>query len=76
MSTESRRWMSGTAGHVSTYGGRVRGMLLVARFGGLGLKTMGDGFRGFGPQNPGGGPDAGRTTRGGIGEFASKRSYQ
>ena len=45
-------------------------MLLMARFGGLGLKTICGGFHGFGPQNPGGGSDAGRMARGGIGEFA------
>ena len=31
---------------------------------------------GFGPQNPGGGSEEGRTARDGIGEFASRRSYQ
>ena len=31
---------------------------------------------GFGPQNPGGGSEEGRTARGGIGEFALKRSYR
>ena len=30
---------------------------------------------GFGPQNPGGGSE-GRMARGGIGEFASRRSYR
>ena len=55
---------------MSECGGRVRGTLLAARFGGLGLKTIGGGFRGFGPQNPGGGSDAERTARGGIGEIA------
>jgi hypothetical protein len=29
----------------------------------------------FGPQNPGGGSEEERTTHGGIGEFASRRSY-
>jgi len=57
-------------------GGRVRGTLLAARFGGLGLKTIGGGFRGFGPQNPGGGSDAERTARGGIGEIAWKQGYR
>jgi len=33
------------------------------------------GFRGFGPQNPGGGYKE-RTTRGGIREFALSRSYR
>jgi hypothetical protein len=61
---------------VSECGGRVRGTLLAAQFGGLGLKTTGGGFRRFGPQNPGGGSNAGRTARGGIREFASKRSYR
>jgi hypothetical protein len=45
------------------------------RFGGLGLKTIGGRFHGFGPQNLGGGSDEERTTRGGIEEFASRRSY-
>ena len=31
---------------------------------------------GFGPQNPGGGSEEGRTARGDIGEFASRRSYR
>jgi hypothetical protein len=31
---------------------------------------------GFGPQNPGGGSEEERTARGGIREFASRRSYQ
>ena len=56
--------------------GRVHGTLLAARFGGLGLKTIGGRFRGFGPQNPGGGSDAERTARGGIGEIASKQGYR
>jgi hypothetical protein len=42
---------------------------------GLSLKTISGGFYGFGPQNPGGGSKEERTTRGGIGEFASRRSY-
>ena len=45
------------------------------RFGGLGLKTIGGRFQGFGPQNPGGGSEEEQTTRGGIEEFASRRSY-
>ena len=57
-------------------GGRVRGTLLVGWFGGLGLKTIGGGFRGFGPQNPGGGSDPERTAHGGIGEIASKQGYR
>ena len=54
----------------------MRGTILVARFGGLGLKTTGGGFVGFGPQNPGIGSDAERTTRGGIGEVAWKQGYR
>ena len=46
------------------------------RFDGLGLKTIGWMVYGFGPQNPGGGSEEERTARGGIGEFASKRSYR
>jgi len=45
------------------------------RFGGLGLKTIGGRFHGFGPQNPGGGFEEERATRGGIEEFASRQSY-
>ena len=45
------------------------------RFGGLGLKTIGGRFHGFRPQNPGGGSEEERTARGGIEEFASRRSY-
>jgi hypothetical protein len=45
------------------------------RFGGLGLKTIGGRFRGFGPQNPGGGSEEKQTARDGIEEFASRRSY-
>jgi hypothetical protein len=44
------------------------------RFGGLGLKTIGGRFHGFGPQNPSGGSEEERTIRGGIEEFASRRS--
>ena len=45
------------------------------RFGGLGLKTIGGRFHRFGPQNPGRGSEEERTARGGIEEFASRRSY-
>ena len=44
------------------------------RFGGLGLKTIGGRFHGFGPQNPGGGSEEEQTARGGIEEIASRRS--
>ena len=44
------------------------------RFGGLGLKTIGGQFHGFGPQNPGGGSEEEQTARGGIEEIASRRS--
>ena len=40
------------------------------RFGGLGLKTIGGRFHGYGPQNPGGGSEEERTAHGGIEEFA------
>jgi hypothetical protein len=46
-----------------------------ARFGGSGLKTIGARVYGFGPQNPSGGSEEERTTRGDIEEFASRRSY-
>jgi hypothetical protein len=45
------------------------------RFGGLGLKTIGGRFRGFGSQNPDGGSEKKRTACGGIEEFAARRSY-
>jgi hypothetical protein len=45
------------------------------RFGGLGLKTIGGRFHGFGPQNLGEGSEEERTANGGIKEFASRRSY-
>ena len=45
------------------------------RFGGLGLKTIGRTVFGFGPQNPGGGSEEERMARGGIEEYASRRSY-
>jgi hypothetical protein len=44
-------------------------------FGGLGLKTIGGQVYGFGPQNPSEGSDEERTTRNGVREFASRRSY-
>jgi len=44
-------------------------------FGGFGLKTIGGRFHGFGPQNPGGGSEEERMARGGIEEFALRRSY-
>jgi hypothetical protein len=44
-------------------------------FGGLGLKTIGGRFRGFGPQNTDGGSEEEQTTRGGIEKFASRRIY-
>ena len=37
--------------------------------------TTRGGFRGFGPQNTGGGSKEERRARGGIKEFASRRSY-
>jgi hypothetical protein len=44
-------------------------------FDGLSLKTIGDRFHRFGPQNPGKGSEEEQTARGGIEEFASRRSY-
>ena len=46
------------------------------RFDSLDLKTIGWTVYRFGPQNPGGGSEEGRTAHGGIGEFASRRSYR
>jgi len=53
------------------------------RFGGLGLKTIGWRVSQVWASKPGrrsrglgGAPEAGRTTRGGIGEFALQRSYR
>ena len=45
------------------------------RFDGLGLKIIGAWFHEFGPQNPSEGSEEKRTARGGIEEFASRRSY-
>jgi hypothetical protein len=45
------------------------------RFGGLGLKTIGGRFHGFGPQNPDGGSEEERTVCSRIEEFASRQSY-
>jgi hypothetical protein len=45
------------------------------RFGGLGLKAIGGRFHGFGPQNLGRGSEEEWMARGGIEEFASRRSY-
>jgi len=45
------------------------------RFGGFGLKTICGRFHGFGPQNPGGGSEEEQMARGGIEEFALRRSY-
>jgi hypothetical protein len=47
----------------------------VSGFSGLGLKTIGGGFTGFGPQNPGGGSEEEWMARGSIKEFTSRRSY-
>jgi hypothetical protein len=41
----------------------------------LGLKTICSQFHGFGPQNPGGVSEEEWMARGGIEEFASRRSY-
>ena len=45
------------------------------QFGGLGLKTIGARFHGFGPQNPSGGSEEEQTARGGIEEFVLRQSY-
>jgi hypothetical protein len=45
------------------------------QFGGLGLKTIGGWFHGFGPQNSGGGSEKEQTAHDGIKEFASRQSY-
>ena len=75
VSTESRWWTSGMTGHVSA------GDAYAVRYSRPGLvvwasKPSVAGFAGFGPQNPGGGSDAERTARGGIGEIASKQGYR
>jgi hypothetical protein len=66
-------------------GGRTRvdiGGLVVlspkplARFSGLGLKTIGGQVYGFVPQNLGGGSEEEQTAHGGIEEFASRRISQ
>ena len=44
-------------------------------FRGLGLKTIGARVHGFEPQNLDGGSEEERMARGGIEEFASRRSY-
>ena len=63
-------------GHASTSGGLVVSSSKPSvRFGGLGLKTIGGWVYGFGPQTPGGGSEKERTARGGIEEFALRRSY-
>jgi hypothetical protein len=87
--TESRRWTCKSSGapedladgrsrttvtHVEWWGMRME-YATRGRFGGLGLKTISGRFHGFGPQNPGGGSEEERTARGGIEEFASRRSY-
>jgi hypothetical protein len=59
---------------VSSGGGRVRSTLLAAVWW-FGPQNHRWPVRGFGPQNPGGGFEEERTTRGGIEEFASRRSY-
>ena len=55
--------------------GTRTGYTTRGRFGGLGLKTIGGRVYGFGPQNPGDGFKKERTTRGGIEESTSRRSY-
>jgi hypothetical protein len=72
------RWLiSGTSTSASVHeSDRVAYEVHYSRwFGGLGLKTIGGRFRGFGPQNPGGGSEEEQTTRGGIEEFVSRRNY-
>jgi hypothetical protein len=44
-------------------------------YGGLGLKTIGGRFHGFGPQNPGGGSEEEQTTHGGIEEKLSHEGH-
>ena len=89
MLTESRRWtceLSGAQEDLADGQSRTavtcvewRGTRMEyatrGRFGGLGLKTISGRFRGFRPQNPGGGSEEERTICGGIEEFASRRSY-
>jgi hypothetical protein len=58
-------------GHTST--SRVK---RLARFGGLGLKTIGGQVYRFVPQNSGGGSEEEQMAHGGIEEFASRRISQ
>ena len=67
-------WSRTAVTHVEWRGTRME-YAAHERFGGLGLKTIGGQFHGFGPQNSGGGSEEERTARGGIEEFASRRSY-
>ena len=60
--------------HVEWQGTRME-YATRGRFGGLGLKTIGDRFCEFGPQNSYEGTKKKRTTRDSIEEFASRRSY-
>ena len=60
---------------LKTIGGQFAGLGLKTRrrrFGGLCLKTIGGRFHRFGPQNPDGGSEEERTSRGGIEEFVSR----
>jgi hypothetical protein len=89
MLTKSRRWTcesSGAQEDIADGRSRTavtriewRGMRMeyatCGRFDGLGLKTIDGRFHGFRPQNPDGGSEEEQTTRGGIEEFASRRSY-
>ena len=75
--TESRWWTcesseakeSSAASRSSTTVTRVE-YATRGRFGGLGLKTIGDGFRGFRSQNLGRGSEKEPMAHGGIKEFA------
>jgi hypothetical protein len=60
---------------VSSGGGRAWSTLLASGFGGLGLKTIDDRFTGLGFKTRVEVPKKKRTARGGIEEFASRRSY-
>ena len=87
--TESRRWMCESSGaQEDLAAGRSRTTVTRVewqrtrmeyatrgRFGGFGLKTICGRFHGFGPQNPGGGSEEEQMARGGIEEFALRRSY-
>jgi hypothetical protein len=59
-------------GDMCQVAGDAYGVRYSLQFGGLSLKTIGDRFHGFGPQNPGRGSEEERMARGDIEEFTSR----